>query len=159
MPLRIEIGPRDIAENKCVMVTRTKREKTFVSLDELEASVDERLRTVRDEMYEKALENRSRRSYDCTSIEEIGKAVAEHGDGFAFAMWCGSEECEDKVKELVCLVDQPIDRTRFTLRSSQSEKDLGQVRLLRKARRQDGLLGQGILIFALSRARLKFRRR
>ena len=103
VPLRIEIGPRDIAENKCVMVTRTKREKTFVSLDELEASVDERLRTVRDEMYEKALENRSRRSYDCTSIEEIGKAVAEHGDGFAFAMWCGSEECEDKVKELTGL--------------------------------------------------------
>ena len=116
VPLRIEIGPRDIAENKCVMVTRTKREKTFVSLDELEASVDERLRTVRDEMYEKALENRKRRSYDCTSIEEIGKAVAEHGDGFAFAMWCGSEECEDKVKELTGLGSRcvPLDQRKIS---------------------------------------------
>ena len=87
VPLRIEIGPRDIAENKCVMVTRTKREKTFVSLDELEASVDERLRTVRDEMYEKALENRSRRSYDCTSIEEIGKAVGREMLEIGVSVW------------------------------------------------------------------------
>ena len=100
VPLRIEIGPRDIAENKCVIVTRTKREKTFVSLDELEASVDERLRTVRDEMYEKALENRAARSYDCQTIDEINEALASGKDGFVFAMWCGSEECEDKVKEL-----------------------------------------------------------
>lgn len=67
-------------------------------------------------MYEKALENRKRRSYDCTSIEEIGKAVAEHGDGFAFAMWCGSEECEDKVKELTGLGSRcvPLDQRKIS---------------------------------------------
>ena len=100
VPLRLEIGPRDIAEEKCVLVTRTKREKTFVSLSELEATVDERLKTIRDEMYEMALDNRNRHSYDCTSIDEINNALKENGDGFVYAMWCGSEECEDKVKEL-----------------------------------------------------------
>lgn len=100
VPLRIEIGPRDIADEKCVIVTRTNREKTFVSLSELEASVDERLQAVRDQMYQKALDNRNRHSYECTSIEEINTALAQNGDGFVYAMWCGDEECEDKVKEL-----------------------------------------------------------
>ena len=100
VPLRLEIGPRDISEEKCVLVTRTKREKSFVSLSELETAVDERLKTIRDEMYEIALDNRNRHSYDCTSIDEINNALKENGDGFVYAMWCGSEECEDKVKEL-----------------------------------------------------------
>ena len=100
VPLRIEIGPRDIAEEKCVLVTRTKREKSFISLSELESAVDEKLKTIRDEMYEIALENRNKHSYDCTSIDEIINELKENGDGFVYAMWCGSEECEDKVKEL-----------------------------------------------------------
>lgn len=100
VPLRIEIGPRDIADEKCVIVTRTNREKTFVSLSELETSVDERLQAVRDQMYRKALDNRNRHSYECTSIDEINDALAQNGDGFVYAMWCGDEECEDKVKEL-----------------------------------------------------------
>ena len=110
-----------------------------------------RLRTVRDEMYEKALENRSRRSYDCTSIEEIGKAVAEHGDGFAFAMWCGSEECEDKVKELTGLGSRcvPLDQRKISDKCVCCGKPADKM----------VCWGQGILIFALSRARLKFRRR
>ena len=100
VPLRVEIGPRDIAEEKCVAVTRTKREKNFVSLSELEETVARLLDNVRDQMYEKALENRNAHSYDCTSIDEINAALAEKGDGFVYAMWCGDEECEDKVKEL-----------------------------------------------------------
>ena len=100
VPLRIEIGPRDIAEGKCVMVTRTNREKNFVLLDELESKVEELLHTVREQMYSKALENRNNHSYDCKTIDEINSALSEKGDGFVYAMWCGDEECEDKVKEL-----------------------------------------------------------
>lgn len=116
VPLRIEIGPRDIAESKCVIVTRTKREKTFVSLDNLEESVDERLKTVRDEMYEKALANRQRRSYDCTSLDEINSALENGGDGFVYAMWCGSEECEDKVKEATGVGSRciPLDQRKIS---------------------------------------------
>ena len=98
VPVRLEIGPRDIESNQCVLVTRHNREKTFTSLDVLENAVRERLQAVRDGMYARALANRERRTYDCTTIDEINAAIAEKGDGFVRAMWCGEEECEDEVK-------------------------------------------------------------
>ena len=98
VPLRIEIGPRDIEANQCVMVTRHNGEKTVVSLDELETAVDKKLQEVHDGMYAKALANRQRRTYDCRTIDEIKEKLAAGGDGFVRAMWCGDPECEDKVK-------------------------------------------------------------
>ena len=100
VPVRIEIGPRDIESNQCVIVTRHDREKSFVSLDNLEAAVAEKLRAVRDGLYEKALANREKRTYDCATMDEIVAKLAENGDGFVRAMWCGDPECEDKVKEV-----------------------------------------------------------
>ena len=100
VPLRIEIGPRDIEEGHCVAVERHNRNKTFIPLDELVERVNERLQAVHDGMYQKALENRERRTYACKSVDEINAALAEKGDGFVKAMWCGDEECEKKVKEL-----------------------------------------------------------
>ena len=99
VPLRIEIGPRDIEEGHCVAVERHNRNKTFIPLGELVEKVNERLKAVHDGMYEKALENQKRRTYACRSVDEINKALAEKGDGFVKAMWCGDEECEKKVKE------------------------------------------------------------
>ena len=104
VPVRVEIGPKDIENKQCVVVTRHNREKSFLPLDEaLEAFADgiqKKLVEVRDGMYAIALENREKHTYNCTSIEEINKVLAEKGDGFVRAMWCGEEECEDKVKEL-----------------------------------------------------------
>lgn len=99
VPIRIEIGPRDIENNQCVIVTRHNREKTVVSLDSLVETVEQKLKEVRDGMYKKAIENRNNKTYRCTTIEEMNKTLEEKGDGFIYAMWCGSEECEDKVKE------------------------------------------------------------
>lgn len=99
VPVRLEIGPRDIENGQCVLVTRHDREKTFVSLDGLEAAVAERLTAVRDGIYARALQNRERRTYDCQTIDEINASLAEKGDGFVRAMWCGEEACEDEVKE------------------------------------------------------------
>lgn len=98
VPLRIEIGPRDIAEGKCVSVKRYNREKNFESLENIEETVARRLDEIRDGMYEKALENRQRRTYDCTTLDEIRDSIKNGGDGFVMAMWCGDEECEDRVK-------------------------------------------------------------
>ncbi|MBQ4066827.1 MAG: proline--tRNA ligase, partial [Clostridia bacterium] len=98
VPLRIEIGPRDIAEGKCVTVKRVNREKNFESLENIEEVIAQRLEEVRVAMFEKALANREARTYDCTTIDEIKTALAEKGDGLVMAMWCGDEECEDKVK-------------------------------------------------------------
>lgn len=100
VPLRIEIGPKDIENNQCVIVTRHNREKTFVSLDNLEETVLQKLREVRDGIYNSALENRERRTYICKNTDEIIQALDKNGDGFVKAMWCGEEACEDKVKEL-----------------------------------------------------------
>jgi prolyl-tRNA synthetase len=99
VPLRIEIGPRDIENGQCVIVTRHNREKTVVALDELESVVLTKLQEVRDGIYQKAIENREKRTYRCKSIDEINRSLAEQGDGFVYAMWCGDEACEDSVKE------------------------------------------------------------
>ncbi len=99
VPVRLEIGPRDIESNQCVLVSRVDRSKEFVSLDTLEDSLVAKLKEVRDAMYAKALENRKNKTYDCTTLDEIVKTLEEKGPGFVRAMWCGDEECEDKVKE------------------------------------------------------------
>ncbi|MBR5527782.1 MAG: proline--tRNA ligase [Clostridia bacterium] len=104
VPVRIEIGPRDIENKQCVAVTRHNGEKTFIELDDMlegfKDAVSAKLTEVRDGLYEIALANRAKHTYDCTTIDEINKAIEENGDGFVRAMWCGDEECEDKVKEL-----------------------------------------------------------
>ncbi len=99
VPLRLEIGPRDIEAGQCVIVTRYNREKSFASLEGLAESVLAKMQEARDGMFKKALENREKRTYDCQTIEDIEKAL-EGGDGFVRGMWCGDEECEDRVKEL-----------------------------------------------------------
>ena len=100
VPMRIEMGPRDIEEGNCVIVTRYNMEKTVVPIANIEEAVAEKMKEIRDGMYQNALENREKRTYSCTTIDEIKAALAEHGDGLVKAMWCGDEECEDKVKEL-----------------------------------------------------------
>lgn len=100
VPVRVEIGPKDIEKNQCVIVTRHNREKTFVSLDELAQIIPKKLEEVRSGLYEAALENRERRTYACKTMDEITKVLEEKGDGFVKAMWCGDEACEDKVKEI-----------------------------------------------------------
>ena len=100
VPVRIELGPKDIENGQCVIVTRHDREKTFTPLTELVETVNAKLEAVREGIFQKALENRERRTYACKNTDEIIKALEENGDGFVKAMWCGEEECEDKVKEL-----------------------------------------------------------
>ncbi|MBE6612470.1 MAG: proline--tRNA ligase [Ruminococcaceae bacterium] len=116
VPVRIEIGPRDIEAGQCVIVTRHDREKTVVSLDNLEAAVAEKLQAVRDGLYAKALANREKRTYDCTTMDEITAKLAENGDGFVRAMWCGDPECEDKVKEVTGVGSRcvPLDQAKIS---------------------------------------------
>lgn len=98
VPLRLEIGPKDIANNQCVLVRRDNREKTFVSLDQLEAAIAEQLEAVRAGLYEKALARREEMTYSAETLEEL-KDLAEHKPGFIKAMWCGDLACEEALKE------------------------------------------------------------
>lgn len=99
VPLRLEIGPKDIEKGQCVLVRRDTREKYFVPLENLETEIDRLLKELAKGIYEKALANREKRTFACKTIEEITSALEANGDGFVKAMWCGDEACEDAVKE------------------------------------------------------------
>lgn len=98
VPLRLEIGPKDIEKNQCVIVRRDNREKTFVSLDELETRLPELLNAVKEGMYQKAAERRSNMTYAAKTFDEL-KDIADNKPGLVKAMWCGDLACEEKIKE------------------------------------------------------------
>ena len=98
VPLRLEIGPKDIEKNQCVLVRRTDREKVFVPLDQLETAIAEQLEIVRKTMYDTALARRESMTYTATTLDEL-KEIAENKPGFIKAMWCGDQACEEKHKE------------------------------------------------------------
>ena len=99
VPLRIEIGPRDIENNVCMAVRRDNGEKVSVSLDELAEKVPELLAAVQQGMFDKAKKNLDEHIFEAHSLEEA-KAVQEEKGGFIKTMWCGELECEMKMKEV-----------------------------------------------------------
>ena len=98
VPLRIEIGPRDLAEEKCVIVRRDNRQKTFISIADLVNETNKALDELADALFNKALENRKNRTYTANTLEEL-VTIANEKNGYIRAMWCGDLECELKLKE------------------------------------------------------------
>ena len=98
VPLRLELGPRDIENNSCVAVRRDNGAKTTVSLDELAEQIPALLDAVQQGLYDAALENLEKHIFAASSVEEAKQLQAEHG-GFIKTMWCGEEACELKMKE------------------------------------------------------------
>jgi prolyl-tRNA synthetase len=99
VPLRIEIGPKDVAKNSAALARRDRpgREgKSFVPREGLPAAVRELLAGIQKSLYDRALEFRKANTRDPRSYEEFRAAVE---NGFAFSFWCGAEECEARVKE------------------------------------------------------------
>ena len=99
VPLRVECGPRDLENGQCVRVRRNDGEKTVVKLEELETAVAQQLQLVHDGMYERAKKNLDEHIYEAHSLEEA-KELQEKNGGFVKTMWCGSLECEMKMKEV-----------------------------------------------------------
>ena len=98
IPVRIEIGPKDIEANQAVVVRRDTREKIVVSLDGLETRLAEILDMMQREMLERARAHRDAHTTAATAYEEFKDAIANK-PGFVKAMWCGEEACEVKIKE------------------------------------------------------------
>ena len=98
VPLRLEIGPRDIENNSCVLVSRVSRQKTFVSLDNIEEEIEKALAAVHDELLARA-ENNLREKMNVAHDHEEFLEIAANHPGFIKAMWCGEAECEDKLKD------------------------------------------------------------
>jgi prolyl-tRNA synthetase len=98
IPIRVEIGPRDIEQNQAVLVRRDTHEKIMVSLDELDQQVRDLLDDIQKNMYEKAKNHRDEHTSEAVDLDTFTKTVEEK-PGFVKAMWCGCQECEDKIKE------------------------------------------------------------
>jgi prolyl-tRNA synthetase len=98
VPLRLEVGPKDIEKNQVVLVRRDTREKLFISMDELQTKVPEILDEMQKGLLEKARTMRDTKTYQAVNFEEFEKTISET-PGFVKAMWCGDEACEAAVKE------------------------------------------------------------
>ena len=98
VPLRIEVGPRDLEKNQATVVFRHTREKIQVSFDDLLNNIDGYLEKMHDEMYKKALNFVKDSTRVATTYDEFKQIINEKG-GYVKMMWCGCQECEDKIKE------------------------------------------------------------
>ncbi len=101
IPVRIEVGARDLAENKITFARRDTGEKIQVSLDGLDVVTytKDLLETIQHDMYERAKERRDRLTFEAHNMEDMEK-ILNSQPGFIHAMWCGDPECEAKIKEI-----------------------------------------------------------
>ena len=97
IPVRVEVGPRDIENNECVLVRRDTGDKITVNMDELESKVSELLATIQKDMLETARAHRDSHTYVAKSWDEFVDTV-NNKPGFIKAMWCGETECEENIK-------------------------------------------------------------
>lgn len=98
VPVRLEIGPRDMENGVCVLVSRISGEKKIVQQDRLVEEVQAMLEQVHQEMFNRAKTFRDEHFYSVDTLDEM-KASMEEKRGFTLAGWCGSEACEHQVKE------------------------------------------------------------
>ena len=99
VPLRIELGPKDVAKQSAVLARRDrpgKEGKTFASLADLPVTVEKLLVEIQESLHAKALAFRRSNTHDAKTYDDFKKAVET---GFAFSDWCGSSDCEGKIKE------------------------------------------------------------
>ena len=115
VPVRVEIGPKDIENNVAVLVRRDTREKEVVSLDNLETRITELLDEIHDNLYAKALQNREEKTFVAKTMEEL-KEIADTKPGFIKAMWCGDLACEEAIKEKAGLTSRcmPFEQEEIT---------------------------------------------
>ncbi|QOV09617.1 proline--tRNA ligase [Viridibacillus arvi] len=98
IPVRLEVGPKDIENNQVVLARRDSGEKVIVKLDELEVKLPAMLEEIQNDLYNKALNHREENTFTVQTFDAF-KVQLEEKQGFIKAMWCGDQACEDKIKE------------------------------------------------------------
>ncbi len=98
IPVRLEIGPRDIEAGHCVLAKRNDGEKITTELDHIDETISTLLDTIHDEMYAKAKKHLDEHIFETNDYNEFGHILDTKG-GYIKTPWCGEEECELKVKE------------------------------------------------------------
>ena len=111
IPVRIEIGPKDLEAGKAVIARRDTGEKTECALDALADTVTALLDTIQKDMLERARQRRDSQTYTASTKEEFEKIFSEK-TGFVKAMWCGDVECENAIKEKLSVTSRcmPFDQ-------------------------------------------------
>lgn len=99
VPVRIELGPRDIENGKCVVVRRDNNEKIEISLSEINEKLNEILNDIQINMFNMCRQRNINRTTIATTMEEFEKNI-NNNQGYVKTMWCGDVECENKIKEL-----------------------------------------------------------
>lgn len=107
IPIRIEFGPRDLNNNTAVLVRRDTLDKIEVSLDNIKDEIIHLLQEIQKNMYLKARIRRDSMTKEVETLEEM-KKLSSHENGFIKALWCGSRECENKIKEEAGLTSRCI---------------------------------------------------
>jgi prolyl-tRNA synthetase len=97
VPLRLEIGPKDIEKSQVVLARRDTREKAFVPMEGLTAKVEEMLIAIQKALYERAIQYRTEHTTEADTYAEF-KAIMEGRPGFVISPWCGSNTCEADIK-------------------------------------------------------------
>ncbi|NJP40874.1 proline--tRNA ligase [Oscillospiraceae bacterium HV4-5-C5C] len=98
IPLRLELGPKDLANGQAIAVRRDTGEKQPVSLDDLVGTIPELLEQIQKDLYDRAWQLMQERTYTATDWDSFSSIIQEK-PGFVKAMWCGDQACEDKIKE------------------------------------------------------------
>jgi prolyl-tRNA synthetase len=112
VPLRIEVGPRDLEKGQCVLTKRVNGEKTIAPIQEIEKSIPSLMKDIHEKMYEKASLFLKEHIHEAHSLEELN-AVLDKG-GYAKMAFCGKAECELKIKELTnggtarCIAEEAV---------------------------------------------------
>ena len=114
VPFRVEVGPKDIEEGKCIIARRDNGEKFECALSDLAAKIEELIPVVQKDMYEAAKARRDSQTYEAKTWEEFKKTFEEK-TGFVKAMWCGDVECENKIKEELAVTSRCMPFKQETL--------------------------------------------
>ncbi len=107
VPLRLELGPKDIENNQCVLARRDTGEKTTVSLDNIETTLQQVLVDIQQSLFEKAKKLREEKTYVAHNMDEMKKIITET-PGFIKAMWCADRDCEEQIKESMGITSRCI---------------------------------------------------
>ena len=100
IPVRIEVGERDLEKGIVTVARRDTREKIDIKLEELNADyISNLLETIQKDMYDRALDRQNKLTYEAHNLEDM-KNILNKQPGFIHAMWCGDEKCENKIKEI-----------------------------------------------------------
>ena len=98
IPVRLELGPKDIAEGQCVIVRRDTREKIVAPLEGIGEKVRQVLEQIQQDMFNDAKQRMENMTYTALTRDEFSE-IADTKPGFIRAMWCGDRKCEEEIKD------------------------------------------------------------